>query len=217
MPRHPISLEPGQRFGRLVVVAEAERQAPSRAYRWLCRCDCGAVVSIAGFNLRSGNTSSCGCLAKERLVARSTTHNLTRQHPYEYKTWARLRRRCSNPDEKDYADYGGRGIAVCPEWADFAVFFRDMGPRPSLRHSIDRIDNDGPYSPENCRWATPVEQRRNRRDVTLLACGGRSMLLRDWARETGISESTITHRLRRGWSIERALTHPVRPIKKPVI
>jgi hypothetical protein len=123
--------------------------------------------------------------------------------------WQNMRARCTNPNNPRYADYGGRGIHVCERWNDYANFLADMGRRPGRGYSIERIDNDGPYSPENCRWATNLEQRRNTRQTRTLTFNGKTQCLTDWAAETGISIDGLRARLKAGLSVEEALTRPV--------
>jgi hypothetical protein len=121
-----------------------------------------------------------------------------------------MHKRCYNPNWKQYADYGGRGIKVCDRWRkSYANFLADIGRRPSPNHSLDRIDHDGDYSPENCRWATAVEQARNRRMARMLTYGGETMCLSAWAERYSLRAQTLGRRLRAGWDAERALTTPV--------
>lgn len=127
----------------------------------------------------------------------------------ENSAWQNMRARCLRPSHPSYSRYGGRGIQVCERWRVFENFLADMGRRPGPGYSIERIDNDGPYSPENCRWATSREQRRNTRATHLLTLNGRTQCITDWAAELGISLSTIRYRIRAGWSDERVLTAPV--------
>lgn len=128
----------------------------------------------------------------------------------EYRIWASMVQRCNNPNAAAYPRYGGRGIALDARWHLFANFIADMGPRPTASHQIERQDNDGPYSPGNCRWATRAEQNRNRSDTQLLTHNGRTLCLRDWAAHLGMAEGTLRSRVLRGWPVERALTQEVR-------
>jgi hypothetical protein len=133
----------------------------------------------------------------------SVTHGMTKTTTYN--TWQGLRARCENPSNKDYANYGGRGIRVCAAWEAFECFLADMGPKPPGL-TIERIDNDGPYSKENCRWATVAEQNRNRRNVRRLTFRGETRLLPDWCALLGINYISAHARLRRGWTVEETLT-----------
>jgi hypothetical protein len=179
----------GSRFGRWVVLGWAHGKPP----HYLCRCDCGTVKTVNADNLRRGKTNSCGCIQR--------THGKT--NTPEYSVWREMLRRC----DSNRARYGGRGIAVVPEWRSFEAFFRDMGRRPSPNHSLDRVDNDGDYGPGNCRWATPRQQSRNRSNNRLFTFRGKTMVLADWARETGINKNTLWGRIHRwGWSLEEAFT-----------
>lgn len=202
----------GQRFGRLVVVGFSHTKR-WRAY-WYCRCACGTVKSIRGDSLRSGRIVSCGCYNREiripASVAASTTHGMSGTP--EHNAWKAMKGRCDNPNNREYPYYGGRGIQVCARWREsFETFYADMGPRPSRKHSLDRIDNDGDYSPDNCRWATRIMQANNKSSNRILEFNGKRQTIAEWSRETGISEKNITGRLnRRGWSIERTLTTPNR-------
>lgn len=153
----------GQRFGRLLVLCRTGLR--SRTALWSCRCDCGQEVSVAGGTLRRGNTLSCGCLKRQRAseVGRRNLAHGEGHGTIEYRTWAAMLCRCTNPDHRQFRHYGGRGIRVCERWHTYANFLADMGRRPSPDLSLDRVDNDGDYEPDNCRWATRKQQMNNRR------------------------------------------------------
>ena len=151
----------GLKFGRLTVRQFAGQDRHGNRL-WLCDCACGGTVTVIKGSLSSGRTRSCGCLQREFIVRRNTTHGLS--DTPEYRAWRDMLSRCENPNTRYYELYGGRGISVCDRWrGSFEMFYADMGPRPSPRHSIDRIDNDGDYEPGNCRWATWTEQNANKR------------------------------------------------------
>ena len=161
-------------FGRLAVIEEviALRTAKHRFMR--CRCACGTYRIVLLNNLRRGHTRSCGCLHREVVAARRLAHGHTRQgrRSAEYAAWRGIKTRCFNRNEPSWANYGGRGITMCAEWVNsFETFVRDVGARPSARYSIDRINNDGNYEPDNVRWATRSEQARNRRPVQVCKNG----------------------------------------------
>lgn len=130
-------------------------------------------------------------------------HGLT-NHP-DYGLWHGILQRCNNPHDKTFYKYGARGISVCERWSRFDCFLADMGPRPSGQHSIDRIDNDGDYKPENCRWATAIEQANNRRTNRLLTYKGKTLTLIEWVRNLGLNEERTRSRAKRHWSVERIL------------
>lgn len=204
----------GRRFGRLV--ATGPHESRKRKTYWPCRCDCGNQVKISATNLKTGNTTSCGCYRREFTAAKNATHSLLAGgKPSEFIVWALMRRRCDDPADDAYPAYGGRGISVCDRWRSFDAFYADMGARPAPDHQIDRIDNDGPYSPENCRWVTRVENCSNRRDNVYVEWRGESLTVYEWARRMGMKPHTIWARLfRLGWNVEQALTTPVRAMRK---
>lgn len=201
----------GQRFGRLMAVSPAGA-TPAGAYRWHCRCDCGAQKVVTGMHLVSGDTASCGCLRRDINSALHARHRMVRSS--EYKAWQCMRSRCLNPRNPDYRNYGGRGVAVCEQWDSFESFLADMGSKPSRAHTIDRIDNNGNYEPSNCRWATRKQQNRNRRDNRHLSFRGQTKVLSEWIEELGLSRAAVNSRLHRGWSVERTFTAPLRITKQ---
>lgn len=198
----------GQRFGRLVALGPVGR-ARGREIIWECRCDCGALTSLKVGSLRSGTTRSCGCLQRELLANRVRQHGDTGSP--EFRAWQAMKTRCGNRKQPHYNNYGGRGITVCERWRNsFDAFLEDMGPKPSDKHSLDRIDNEKSYSPENCRWTTRFTQSRNHRRNRLLTINGRTQCFADWCNEYGIKQETARARIDRyGWSETDALTRPV--------
>lgn len=194
-------------FGRLTAITPSAVKRRLGKVFWVCMCECGNLVTVDGSNLRTGNTKSCGCLKIDVLVASHTVHGMS--HTATYSSWEHMRCRCNNPNNQLYGDYGGRGIFVCKRWEAFDNFYADMGDRPSKKHSLGRIDNDGPYSPENCKWETPFEQQNNRRNNCLLTHDGKTQTLAEWSREAGIPYGTLRSRMaQHGWSVEKSLMTP---------
>jgi hypothetical protein len=200
------------RFGMLLVLSRVENVHGGKRAAWLCRCDCGRECVVSGSSLRMALKSDCGCLTHGKMSAVHLKHGMSThgRRPPEYMIWVNMNRRCGDPTNDHYAGYGGRGITVCDQWrTDFAVFYADMGPRPSPKYSIDRIDNGAGYSAANCRWATQREQQRNRRSNRPIEHEGRTQLISDWASEAGMGTGTLSARLRSGWPMARALATPV--------
>lgn len=162
-PKNFVDLS-GFRFGKLTAVAPAGYKAGGMV--WDCVCDCANWTKVYGRNLRLGRTKSCGCARAESISANVATHGQARRGKItsEFRIWRAMHERCANPLHNSYRYYGARGISVCTSWQEFSAFYLDMGSRPSKAHSIDRINVDGNYDPSNCRWATAVQQRANRRD-----------------------------------------------------
>ena len=194
----------GQVFGRLTVVSLSHMQ--NNAY-WNCVCECGASSVVNSCSLISKNTSSCGCLRKEALSAAISTHRLT-NHPL-HKVWLGIKDRCYAKSRKHYKDYGGRGISVCSEWHDLHAFFEwGMASGYKKGLTIDRIDTDGNYSPENCRWATAKEQCNNRRNNIQVTYHG---VLQPFALLFGADKarrSKVWTRISRGWDVDKAVDTP---------
>ena len=200
----------GQRFGRLVVTKRAANNRYGEAM-WFCQCDGGQQTTVWGAHLRRGDTKSCGCWQRQVAAARRLTHGHARRGRISriYRIWRGMMRRCTYPNAVNYAHYGGRGITVCKRWRKFDNFLKDMG-EPPLRHQIDRIDNDKGYCKSNCRWVTRKANGQNKRNNRLITFRGCKQCTAAWAEEAGIKLQTLHERLRRGWSIEEALTRPAK-------
>ena len=182
----------GQSFGRFVVLEKAESREDGAL--WLCLCVCGKRRVVSGKHLRSGHSQSCGCLTK--------IHGMT--HTREFASWTKMRRRCLAGTCHAYSSYGGRGIAICKGWDRFNAFYSDMGPRPEGT-SLDRIDNNGDYCPENCRWATPSQQQNNKKCNRHIVYRGVRRTLSQWSRIVEIPVSTLWGRMHKGRPVAEIL------------
>lgn len=195
--------EIGNKYRRLTLVSRSTGGAG------VFLCDCGATVVRKIDAVAYGKTGSCGCLKRDVMVERNTTHGLSSSR--EYKIWSSMIQRCTNPKTNSYKYYGALGVTVCERWRNsFAAFLADMGSAPSLRHSLDRERNEEGYTPENCRWSTDLEQAANKRNNLNVTFEGRTQNLKAWAREISLNYLTLYTRYQSGWSPERMLTTPVR-------
>lgn len=215
MRAHKVIDLTNQRFGRLVALSRAS------ATHWLCQCDCGKQKPVREHALRFQGTISCGCFRQETAAATGRRTALKHGHKVggletpEYKAWRSLIYRCHNKNAANYHRYGGRGIAVDPRWLGvhgFESFFEDMGTRPPTPpgwkryYSIERKKNELGYSKENCEWAAPKTQQRNRRSNHLLTFNGKTQTITAWAEALGMSKVTLRWRVAQGWPLERCLT-----------
>ena len=207
--RPPLDVQ-GKTFGRLTVLHRAEKKNPSDKLHWVVQCACGSPpFATAASALTHGRTVSCGCHHVIHGHARHTTDHKSNPS-LTYRSWVRMLSRCCYPNPR-YHDYGGRGIRVCDRWrGSFVAFLEDMGERPSVAHSIERIDNNGNYTPENCRWATTAEQSRNKRNSQLLTHNGVTLCATDWAKHLGLSPNALVSRARL-FPLEDVFTRVKRP------
>lgn len=212
----------GERFGLLTAVSEVGRSSRG-AILWLFKCECGREHITRATSARLGKTGSCGC-----LYGRPGANSERRGEKYKgeenpnfkhgrfgsdvYTIWAGMLNRCKNASNPGFKNYGGRGISVCQRWQDsFENFLTDMGPRPSSRHTVERIDNDGNYAPDNCRWATYTEQARNRRNNAKVTIGGRTVTVAQAAEEAGMGVRKLRKRINSGVDPELAVSIRHRP------
>ena len=189
----------GRTYGMLTVVGISHQSAEKR-WVFLCHCACGGFVVRQKNNLdQGGEYQCCGCTINPAMK----THGM-RSHDL-YQTWSSMVGRCSNPNDTDFHNYGGRGITVCARWRDINAFIEDMSPKPDGT-SLDRIDNNGNYSPDNCRWSTQTQQSNNMsRNVHITGRDGRTMTVSEWARVLGMRPATLHQRRFRGWSDDEVL------------
>ncbi len=211
----------GQKCGRLTVLNFAGTRN-EKAY-WLCLCDCGKQSEVLGKFLRNGTTKSCGCLSSDTTALRSLRHGHSQRgnRRPEYRCWKAVIQRCTNTNATYYENYGGRGIKVCEGFVNYETFFSTLGTKPTRKHEIDRVDNDLHYSCGSCaqclregwkmnlRWATRIQSSNNRRNNHFVEFQGIKLTLTQWAEKIGINANSIKNRLRRGWSVAKALTQPL--------
>ena len=211
MSRKPLDLT-GERFGRLVALRYSGLRNQKRL--WLCRCDCGNQKEVRVEKLRSGATKSCGCLQVE-ASHRPKRVKHGKYQTAEYQTWISMRKRCRYNGNASYKRYGGRGIGVCDRWLNsFENFYADMGDKPSPEYSLDRVDNDRDYSPENCKWSTPVEQGRNRANTRFATYLGVTRPVMEWADIFGMDRDRMYSRVvDQGLSVGEAVTKVCRKSK----
>lgn len=178
---------PGQMFWGCTLVRFASP-------KWVVTCHCGKEFKVDSYQLVAGHTRSCGCLRLAGLKARSTRHGQAGRgrKTAAYRVWRNMHTRCSNPHFRQFHRYGGRGITVCPEWADFAAFYADMGD-PPIGHTLERVDNDAGYSRANCRWATRQEQARNTSRVRSITIDGVTRRLTEWAERLGMPHPSLLY------------------------
>lgn len=212
-----VEVSKGDTFGRWVVIGRGpDKLVGQKSYKvrsFRCVCACGTERDVLWSGLQSGKSQSCGCLNRERSSQVHTVHGAAAGYAAtpEYGAWKAIIDRCENPKNKRFADYGGRGIKMAPEWRkDFVLFLSHVGPRPAPGYSIDRQNNDADYAPGNVRWATSSQQMVNRRNTQFVKVGAQVRPLADIAKEFGIPANTLRHRLRAGWSLSEATSVPVR-------
>lgn len=194
----------GMKFGRLTVAGYVGQPPNDNGSRWLCFCECGGETITRSTSLKSGKTISCGCAQLDAAETHGDSNSS------EYRTWAAMKSRCYNPAAKYFEHYGGRGIKVCDRWRNsYENFLSDMGRRPSSRHSLDRINNDGNYELANCRWTIQTIQIRNRSISVTFEWNGRRYSQTELAELSGIPFGTLRSRLSRGWPLDRAMSEPV--------
>lgn len=204
----------GKKFNRWTVLNYSHSNEHRMAY-WNCRCECGTERSVTSQSLKNGTSKSCGCY---NLEVRSSIDGLTAKHRPEYEVYRLMVRRCTDPNEKSYHRYGGRGIKVCDRWLEsFKNFLDDMGLKPDKNCQLDRENNNGDYCKDNCRWASKLVQANNTRTNRLIEYKGETRTLAEWARIKGLNDETLRNRLDNyGWTIEEAMETPARPKQRMI-
>jgi hypothetical protein len=206
-----LDINPGDRYGRLVIVQESGKQNGYR--RFLCKCDCGTEKNIDLRQLRSGDTKSCGCYKNDIFLKRNTKHGLSggrNKITHLYNVWLAMRQRCLNKNNPNYKNYGQRGIRICEEWDDYEIFHNwAMSNGFAENFTIERIDNNSGYNPSNCTWIPQSKQSCNTRRNKRITFNGKTRILKEWATELEIKYDTLFGRLARGWDVKEAFTTPL--------
>ena len=207
-------LKIGDRINNITVLAMLDGRSTKGEIMYQCKCDCGKMFTARRYLLINRKIMSCGCLRKINAEIVNSKHGMYKTPTYQ--VWSGIIQRCTNKNHKKYSDYGGRGIMVCKRWFEsFENFIEDMGAKPNSNYSIDRIDNDGNYCKDNCRWATWITQQNNKRNNHYITYQGVTKTLKEWSNSLGISYCTLTSRINKSrWSIERSFTTPVKNTKK---
>lgn len=202
----------GKRVGSLTVLEN--NSADGSSALWKCQCDCGNIVVVIGHQLTMKRRRSCGCRRRASHMG-NYKHGLV--YLPEYRVWQSAKDRILNPKCKQYEDYGGRGLLFEKDWLDFETFYKEIGPRPFKRYTLERRNNDLGYVRGNVVWESRENQAINKRNNIWLTHNGKKQVLAHWAREVGISKGVLADRLKLGWSVERALTEKVRPMAKKIM
>ena len=196
----------GEKYGRFTVLS----RDPEKKLKWICECSCEnrTIKSVWHTGLANGTTLSCGCLRRELAPTRAKVKHGHAGKSSEYTAWGNMKGRCLDTKNREYPNYGGRGIKICERWLAFENFIADLGLKPTPEHSLDRIDVNGPYEPGNVKWSSRKEQNNNKRDTRYVMFKGVETPIQYVVAELGMPRSTLQMRLDRGWSIEEALYTP---------
>jgi hypothetical protein len=196
----------GTKFNHLTVIGKSEHKGAKWKKYWDCLCVCGTVKPITTYAITHQRNKSCGCRKGEGNIGIKSLSGLNKS---EFNSWWSMKNRCYDPNHKNYKHYGGRGIRVCEEWNEnFSAFLNDMGKKPTSNHTIERVEIDKGYYKENCKWATKMEQARNKRNNVIVTFEGKTMCLAEWAEFLGVHRGILAARIRKGWAMDKVLSTP---------